>query len=111
MRQTKTVLRDPVFMVDFSVFKPEDELRINLNECADSCWKWQHPGGAPAALLMLLMLLACTFACAESQPAEEPPLASPLGSFIPLQPRCHADKEAAAAQRLVGMLMAPLLGH
>ncbi|WIA36536.1 hypothetical protein OEZ86_007829 [Tetradesmus obliquus] len=45
MRQTKTVLRDPVFMVDFSVFKPEDELRINLNECADSCWKWKHPDG------------------------------------------------------------------
>eukprot|EP00882_Tetradesmus_deserticola_P010119 GHRQ01010690.1.p2 GENE.GHRQ01010690.1~~GHRQ01010690.1.p2 ORF type:complete len:350 (+),score=137.40 GHRQ01010690.1:525-1574(+) len=45
MRQTKTVLRDPVFMVDFSVFKPEDELRINLNQCADSCWKWRHPDG------------------------------------------------------------------
>jgi hypothetical protein len=44
MKQTKTVLRDPVYMVDFSVFKPEDELRINLNECADSCWKWKHPG-------------------------------------------------------------------
>jgi hypothetical protein len=54
MKQTKTVLRDPVYMVDFSVFKPEDELRINLNECADSCWKWKHPGrGACSAAVQL----------------------------------------------------------
>lgn len=44
-RRTPTSLREPVYMVDFAVFKPEDELRINLNECADSCWKWRHPDG------------------------------------------------------------------
>lgn len=50
MKETKTVLSYPVYMVDFAVYKPDDELRINLNECADSCWKWKHPGTKAAAI-------------------------------------------------------------
>lgn len=50
MKQTKTVLSYPVYMVDFAVYKPDDELRINLNECADSCWKWKHPGTKAAVI-------------------------------------------------------------
>jgi 3-ketoacyl-CoA synthase len=44
-RATKTVLREPVYMVDFAVFKPDDELKINLEGCAESAWSWKHPDG------------------------------------------------------------------
>lgn len=45
-RQTPTVLREPVYMVDFAVFKPDEELKINLEACADAAWSWKHPDGA-----------------------------------------------------------------
>eukprot|EP00878_Enallax_costatus_P036464 GHUV01040952.1.p2 GENE.GHUV01040952.1~~GHUV01040952.1.p2 ORF type:complete len:119 (-),score=11.32 GHUV01040952.1:177-533(-) len=44
-RQTPTLLREPVYMVDFAVFKPDDELKINLEDCSESAWKWKHPDG------------------------------------------------------------------
>lgn len=43
-RKTPTQLREPVYMVDFAVYKPEDELKINLEECAESAWKWKPDG-------------------------------------------------------------------
>lgn len=44
-RATPTLLRDPVYMVDFAVFKPDDELKIDLTKCSDSAWRWRHPDG------------------------------------------------------------------
>lgn len=44
-RSTPTRLREPVYMVDFAVYAPPDELRINIQGCADQAWKWRHPDG------------------------------------------------------------------
>jgi hypothetical protein len=106
MKQTKTVLRDPVYMVDFSVFKPEDELRINLNKCADSCWKWKHPGGL--LLLLLVQGTSCTDTATTPTPTQDvrctvatrDALQCLWQCLVKMQPPEHGDLSAAANNAL-----------
>jgi 3-ketoacyl-CoA synthase len=41
----RSAYREPVFLVDLAAYKPPDELRLDVERCAEACWEWRHPDG------------------------------------------------------------------
>lgn len=44
-RKTPMTLRDPVYLVDFAAYKPDDSLKVKADECEEACWNWKHFDG------------------------------------------------------------------